>query len=257
MEETLALLRAAPREAEAATRTALAERLLSVRTRMASAAQRVGRDPGEITLIGVSKRVDASRVAEAVSLGLTDLGENYVQEARGKIAAVREILRTSKVRQAPRWHGIGQLQRNKAREAVLLFDVILAVDRIELARELDRRAGQAGRRLEVFLQVNLSGEPQKGGVRPGSLDELAAECAKLTHLSPIGLMTVPAESPDPQAARPAFAALRELARGLRENAGGDRFVALSMGMSHDFEVAIEEGATHIRVGTALFGPRES
>jgi len=234
----------------------LAERLLSLRARITSAARRVGRDPGEITLIGVTKRVDASRVAEAISLGLTDLGENYVQEAREKIPAVREIVRAGKVPRAPRWHGIGQLQRNKAREAVALFDVIHSVDRIELARELDRRAAEAGRSLEVFLQVNLSGEAQKGGVLPSSLGELAAECAKLAHLVPIGLMAVPAESPDPQAARPTFAALCELARDLRDAVGSDRFVALSMGMSHDFEVAIEEGATHIRVGTALFGPRE-
>ena len=234
----------------------LAERLLSLRARITSAARRVGRDPGEITLIGVTKGVDASRAAEAISLGLTDLGENYVQEAREKIPAVREMLRAGKVPRAPRWHGIGQLQRNKAREAVALFDVIHSVDRIELARELDRRAAEADRSLEVFLQVNLSGEAQKGGVLPSSLGELAAECAKLAHLVPIGLMAVPAESPDPQAARPTFAALCELARDLRDAVGSDRFVALSMGMSHDFEVAIEEGATHIRVGTALFGPRE-
>lgn len=235
----------------------VAERLLSLRARITSAACRVGRDPGKLTLIGVTKRVDAARVAEAVSLGLRDLGENYVQEARQKIHAVREILAPGKTPQALRWHGIGQLQRNKVREAVALFDVIHSVDRIALARELDQRAGQVGRRIEVFLQVNLSGETQKGGVPPSLLGELAAECAKLPHLVPLGLMALPAESRDPEAARPVFAALRELARGLCDPLGSDRFVALSMGMSHDFEVAIEEGATHIRVGTALFGPRES
>jgi pyridoxal phosphate enzyme (YggS family) len=236
--------------------SSVAERLLSLRARITSAACRVGRDPGKITLIGVTKRVDAARVAAAVSLGLRDLGENYVQEARQKIHAVREIL-APKTPQALRWHGIGQLQRNKVREAVALFDVIHSVDRIALARELDQRAGQVGRRIEVFLQVNLSGETQKGGVPPSLLGELAAECATLPHLVPLGLMALPAESPDPEAARPVFAALRELARGLCDAVGSDRFVALSMGMSHDFEVAIEEGATHIRVGTALFGPRES
>jgi PLP dependent protein len=230
----------------------IAERLLALRARITSAARRVGRDPAKITLIGVTKRIDASRVAEALSLGLSDLGENYVQEARQKIHAVREALAAGKLPQAARWHGIGQLQRNKVREAVALFDVIHSVDRIPLAQELDRRAGQAGRRLEVFLQVNLSGEAQKGGVLPGLLGELAAECAKLPHLVPLGLMALPAESRDPETARPVFAALREL----RDALGSDRFVALSMGMSHDFEVAIEEGATHIRVGTALFGPRE-
>ena len=234
----------------------LAERLASVRGRIRSAALRAGRAPEEITLIGVTKGVGASQVAEAVSLGLRDLGENYVQEARTKIHTVREALPGEN--QPPvRWHGIGKLQRNKAREAVALFDVVHSVDRIELARELERRADQAGTRLEVFLQVNLSGEAQKGGVLPSGLGELAQECAKLPHLVPLGLMLVPAESPDPQTARPTFAALRGLARELGQAFGPARFGALSMGMSHDFEVAIEEGATHVRVGTALFGPRES
>jgi pyridoxal phosphate enzyme (YggS family) len=234
----------------------LAERLASVRDRIRRAALRAGRAPEEITLIGVSKGVAASRVAEAVSLGLRDLGENYVQEARPKIHAVREALPGEKPPPV-RWHGIGRLQRNKAREAVALFDVIHSVDRIELARELDRRADQAGVKLEVFLQVNLSGEAQKGGVLQSGLGELVQECAKLPHLVPLGLMVVPAESPDPQTARPLFAALRGLARDLGDAFGPARFGALSMGMSHDFEVAIEEGATHVRVGTALFGPRES
>lgn len=234
----------------------LAERLASVRGRIRSAALRAGRAPEEITLIGVTKGVGASRVAEAVSLGLRDLGENYVQEARTKIHTVREALPGEN--QPPvRWHGIGKLQRNKAREAVALFDVIHSVDRIELARELDRRADQAGTRLEVFLQVNLSGEAQKGGVLPSGLGDLVRECAKLPHLVPLGLMVVPAESPDPQTARPTFAALHSLARELGQAFGPAWFGALSMGMSHDFEVAIEEGATHVRVGTALFGPRES
>jgi pyridoxal phosphate enzyme (YggS family) len=237
-------------------REGFADRLRSLQGRIASAARRAGRDPRAITLIGVTKRVEAPRVAEAVLLGLADLGESYVQEARRKIPAVRGMLAAEALPRAPRWHGIGRLQRNKVREAVALFDVIHSVDRIDLARELDERAGQVHRRLDVFLQVNLSGEAQKGGVAPGSLGELAAECAKLPHLTPLGLMTVPAEGPDPEAAREAFAALRGLAQGVREAVGGEGFVGLSMGMSHDFEVAIEEGATHIRVGTALFGPRE-
>jgi pyridoxal phosphate enzyme (YggS family) len=234
-----------------------AERLRTVRARIAAAARRAGRDPAEITLIGVTKGVDASRVAEVVRSGLSDLGENYVQEAQEKISAVHKILAAPERSQAVRWHGIGRLQRNKARDAVALFEVIHSVDRIELARELDRRAGHAGRRLEVFLQVNLSAEAQKGGVLPRAVGSLAQECTKLLHLAPIGLMVVPAESPDPEAARPVFSALRELARGLRDGPGGEGYRALSMGMSQDFEVAIEEGATHIRVGTALFGPRGS
>ncbi len=227
-----------------------------MRARIARAAARAGRDPAEITLIGVTKLVPAERVVLGVRAGLHDLGESYVQEASAKIPAVREALAAgAEPPPALRWHAIGRLQRNKARDVARLFDVVHSVDRVELARDLDRRAGEAGRRLAVFLQVNLSGEPQKGGAAPDAVVGLAAACAELAHLEPVGLMGVPAEDPDPEAARPAFAALRELAGRLRASPGGAGLRQLSMGMSHDFEVAIEEGATHVRVGTALFGPR--
>ena len=191
-----------------------------------------------------------------VRAGLRDLGENYVQEANAKLPALREALAaTEEAPPALRWHAIGRLQRNKARDVARLFDVVHSVDRIELARELDRRAREAGRRLAVFLQVNLCNEPQKGGAAPDAMPALAVACAELAHLDAIGLMVVPPDDANPEAARPAFAALRELAGRLQAGPGGERLRQLSMGMSHDFEVAIEEGATHVRVGTALFGPR--
>jgi hypothetical protein len=227
-----------------------------VRARITRAAARAGRDASEITLIGVTKLVPAERVVLGVRAGLRDLGENYVQEADAKLPAVREALAArAETPPALRWHAIGRLQRNKARDVARLFDAVHSVDRIELARELDRRAGEASRRLAVFFQVNLCAEPQKGGAAPNAVPALVAACAELAHLDPTGLMVVPADDPDPEAARPAFAALRELAGELRARPGGERLRHLSMGMSHDFEVAIEEGATHVRVGTALFGPR--
>ena len=231
----------------------IAARLASIRARIATAARRAGRDPGDVTLVGVAKRMPAESVAEAARAGLTCVGENYVQEARDKRAA----LAGRSEAQGLRWHFIGNLQRNKARDAVALFDVVETVDRAEIARELDRRAAAAERTLEVLLQVNVSGEPQKSGAAPDEVAALLAACAPLGHLRVAGLMTVPEVSDDPEATRPAFARLRALRDALRERPGGAGLRELSMGMSADFEVAIEEGATLVRVGTALFGPREA
>ena len=228
----------------------LAGRLAAVRGRIAAAARRAGRDPAEVTLVGVTKRVPAGRVAAAVRAGLLDLGESYVQEAGPKIADV-----TRTVGNEPRWHLVGRLQRNKAKEAVRLFQVVESVDRADLARELARRAEAAGRRLDFLLQVNVSGDRQKGGAGPEELADLLAACAALPALRVRGLMTVPAAGPDPEAARPAFARLRALRDELRATPAGTGLHHLSMGMSADFEVAVEEGATIVRVGTALFGPR--
>ncbi len=227
-----------------------ATRLAAVRSRIVAAARRAGRDAREITLVGVSKRMPAERIAEAARAGLACIGENYVQEAREKRAALADCP------QALRWHLIGNLQRNKARDAVALFDVIETVDRAALAEELDRRAAAAGRTLEILLQVNVSGEPQKAGARPQDVAALLAACAALPHLRVTGLMTVPEAADDAEATRPAFARLRALRDALRAAPGGQTLRDLSMGMSADFEVAIEEGATLVRVGTALFGPRE-
>jgi pyridoxal phosphate enzyme (YggS family) len=234
------------------------ERAAALRARMAAAARRAGRDPGEIALLGVAKGQPLERVEAAVRAGVARLGENYVQEARAKQEALAARLAQAGL-PAPSWHFVGRLQRNKAREAVRLFDCIETLDSAPLAAELDRRAAAAGRRLAVLLQVNLSREPQKGGVPAEELPALLAACAGCAALRVTGLMTVPAAAADPEASRPAFAQLRELRdtllRAVEPGGGGADLRELSMGMSEDFEVAIEEGATIVRIGTALFGPR--
>jgi pyridoxal phosphate enzyme (YggS family) len=234
---------------------AIAERLAAVRERIRGAALRAGRRPEEITLLGVSKRQPAERVVAAARAGLACVGENYVQEALEKLPKIQAALEGSGVTPL-RWHFIGQLQRKKARAAAQAFDVVESVDRPALAMELDRRAGQIGRRLSVLLQVNLSGEPQKGGVAPEDLAALLAQSVDWPQLEVVGLMAIPALAADPERSRPAFARLRELRQTLRQAPGGAALRELSMGMSADFEVAIEEGATIVRIGTAIFGPRE-
>jgi PLP dependent protein len=204
------------------------------------ACRKAGRAPGEVLLIAVSKTVDLERIQAAVAAGAAALGENRVQEAKDKVAALG--------RPVP-WHLIGSLQTNKARDAVMLFDWIHSVDRLELARELDRRAHAAGRKVKGMLQVNLGDEPQKGGAAPGEVKALLDELRGLTHLDIRGLMAIPPQVADAEAARPYFRRLREL----RDVAGLEH---LSMGMSADYAVAIEEGATMVRVGTSIFGPRQ-
>jgi pyridoxal phosphate enzyme (YggS family) len=232
----------------------LAERLAAVQGRIARAAARAGRRAEEITLVGASKKQSAEAVAALVAAGLRDCGESFVQEAREKIPRVAARLGPGAA--APRWHLIGRLQRNKAKLAAGLFDVVEVVDRLELARALDAHAAAAGRTLEVLLQVNVSGEAQKGGAPPETLAGLAGAVAALPHLRLTGLMAIPEATERPEAARPAFARLRELRDGLCGREAGLILPQLSMGMSADFEVAIEEGATIVRVGTALFGARE-
>jgi hypothetical protein len=226
--------------------SALAGRLDEVRGRIARAAGRSGRPAGEVTLIGVVKTVPAGTVREAADLGLRDLGENRVQEAEAKIAAVG--------RNGLRWHMIGHLQRNKAGRAVELFDRVHSVDSADLARALARRAEGAGRRLPVLIEVNVSGEPSKFGVAPAAVEELAATVLALPALALDGLMTVGAPVATPDEARGGFARLRAL-RDAAATRLGVALPHLSMGMSGDYEVAVEEGSTMVRVGTALFGPR--
>lgn len=232
----------------------IGERLATVRARIARAAERAGRKPEEITLVGVAKRKSAEHVAAAVCAGLERVGENYVQEARQKIPAVRQLLE-GRGRAAPRWHFIGRLQRNKARDVVRDLDVVETVDRASLGAELERRAAQVPRRLDVFFQVDVCGEAQKGGAPPEALPELLAASLDWPHLHPVGLMAIPAAGDEPEASRPAFARLRALRDELRARPEGAALTSLSMGMSADFEIAIEEGATHVRVGTAIFGAR--
>lgn len=211
---------------------------------MEKAALRAGRRPEEVRLVGAIKGVDVDRIAEAVESGLEIVGENYVQEALRK----REVLGDR-----VRWHMIGHLQRNKARHAVGLFEMIHSVDSLKLAQELQKRAAKEGREVEVLLQVNLSGEETKSGVAPEGVQELAEAISEMPNLRLKGLMTMPPYFEDPDGARPYFQALRRLRDELQRR--GLPVEELSMGMSADFEVAIEEGATLVRVGTAIFGQR--
>ena len=236
------------------------ERVAEVRGRIAEAARRAGREPSDVTLVGASTRQPIERSAAAVQCGVGVLGENYVQEAREKRPQLEALLRDRDPNcELPRWHMIGNLQRNKVRDALPLFDLVETVDRSALAREIDKRAASGdGRRLDVLVQVNVSGEAQKAGVTPEALPELLEACAPLAHLRVVGLMTLPAAAGDAPAetVRKPFARLRELRDHLRHAPGGEALRELSMGMSGDFELAIEEGATLVRVGTALFGARK-
>jgi len=213
--------------------------LEAVHQRVARACERAGRKPDDVLLIAVSKTVEIERIQLAVTAGVQALGENRVQEAKDKVAALG--------RPVP-WHLIGSLQTNKARDAVELFDWIHSVDREELARELDRRAHQRERRVKILVQVNVGEEPQKGGVHPAVLKGLLESLTTLSSLDVRGLMCIPPAAETAEASRPWFKRLREL----RDAASLEH---CSMGMSGDFEVAIEEGATMVRVGTAIFGPR--
>jgi pyridoxal phosphate enzyme (YggS family) len=216
----------------------LAERLAAVRERIACAAARASRDPGSITLIAVTKVFPAQAIKDAYDLGLREFGENYVQEFEGKHAEVANLT-------GARFHLIGHLQSNKARRAAELFQAIDTVDTAKLARRLD----EAGRPLEVMLEVKLSPEQAKTGAAPEELPALIDAVAACRNLKLAGLMTMPPWSDNPEDSRPYFRRLRELA----ERHGLAR---VSMGMSHDLEVAIEEGSTEVRVGTALFGRRK-
>jgi len=211
-----------------------AERLAEVRARIDAAAERAGRDPASVRLIGASKTVEAARLERFVAAGLVDLGENRVQEAEAK-AGLSGVT----------WHLIGHLQSNKARKAVALFEWIHSVDSPRLADALDRIASELGRKPRVLVEVNTSGETSKHGVSPDDARGLVDYVAGLPHLSLEGLMTIGPLEGDP---RPAFQGLRKL----RDETGLNE---LSMGMSGDFEVAIVEGATMVRIGTTLFGRR--
>ena len=228
----------------------LGVRLARVRAQIEAAALKCGRPPAEVALIAISKTHPASLVRAAIELGATDVGENRVQEAEQKINDVG--------RNAARWHLVGHLQANKARRAVQLFDVIHSLDSLELARRLDRLCGEEGREsLPVLIQVDLGHEETKAGIEERELPELIAGLKQLEHIPLIGLMTLPPFFDDPEQARPFFRRLRELRDELvARQAFGDGKGELSMGMTHDFAVAIEEGATMIRVGTAIFGQRE-
>jgi pyridoxal phosphate enzyme (YggS family) len=222
----------------------LHDRLLQVQERIRLAAGRAGREAASVTLVVVSKTVPVEVVREALAAGVTILGENRVQEARDKIAALPG---------RATWHLVGHLQTNKARLAVQLFDLIHSLDSPRLAEALDRSAEQVGRVVRCLVEVNLGGEESKSGTTEEGVRPLLEAAARLAHLRIEGLMTVPPFLPEPEQVRPFFRRLRSL----RDKLAGEgfRLAELSMGMTHDFEVAIEEGATMVRIGTAIFGPR--
>ena len=218
----------------------IAENIARLQQRIATAAQRAGRNLDEVTLIAVTKTVEPDRIEQAVAAGLTVLGESKVQEARAKIPVISS---------RAHWHMIGHLQTNKARDAVECFELIHSVDTVKLAAELSRCAERAGKTQAILLEVNVSGEATKFGFKADALEDALAQVNSLPRLEVKGLMTIAPYVEDVEKARPYFRRLRELrdSLGLRH---------LSMGMTHDFEVAIEEGATMVRIGTAIFGERK-
>jgi len=223
----------------------LAENLDSIQQRIRAACERAGRDPSSVTLLGVTKTHPAETVAEAVKLGLTHFGENKIQEAKAKIPNCPG---------KARWQFIGHLQSNKCRDAVELFEMIESVDSLAIAQEINKRAEQAGKTMLVLLEINVAGEASKFGHQP---EQMLADLPALNALPRIeihGLMAVPPYTPVAERSRGYFKALRELKQRAEQSLGAS-LPHLSMGMSGDFEVAIEEGATIVRVGTALFGER--
>ncbi len=220
------------------------DRLLRVQDRIGTAASRAGRDASSITLVAVSKTVPTEVIREAVAAGITILGENRVQEARDKIAALPGLAA---------WHLVGNLQTNKARLAVQLFEMIHSLDSLKLAQALEHYGEQAGKAVRCLIEVNLGGEESKSGMAEEGVRPLLEAVTRLPHLRIEGLMAIPPLLPDPEQVRPFFRRLRALRDKLQSE--GLPLVELSMGMTSDFEVAIEEGATMVRIGTAIFGPR--
>jgi pyridoxal phosphate enzyme (YggS family) len=225
----------------------IAENLARVRERIEAAARRSGRNVGRVRLVAVSKTVDPARILQAIDAGVESLGENYVQEAQKKIDMLGHRVA---------WHFIGHLQTNKAKAAARLFDFIHSVDSRKLAEELSRAAEQQKKILPILFQVNLGREETKFGVDEAEVSRLLEEVSALGGISVKGLMTMPPFFEDPEQSRPYFRALKKLSQEIdRRRIPGISMEELSMGMSNDFEVAIEEGATLVRVGTAIFGPR--
>lgn len=220
----------------------VARRLQVVREEIARAAERAGRDPAAVTLVAVSKSVPVSRMREAVEAGQRDFGENRAREAAAKSAELEGV----------RWHFVGRLQRNKVRRLLGFVDVIHSVDRVELAAEID---ATAGRPVEVLVEVNVSGEATKGGVKPAGLTSLLEQVSVMPNVRVSGLMTIAPQVADPEDARQCFRTLARLLEGARDRFPGMDIRHLSMGMSQDYAVAVEEGATMVRIGEAIFGVR--
>jgi hypothetical protein len=228
--------------------TNIAANINTIKQRIAAAAAKSQRDPDSIKLLAVTKTVPPVCLGEAIDAGITMFGENYVQEAKEKIAAI-----------GPRaqWHMIGHLQTNKAKYAVNLFNYIHSVDRIDLARELDKKVSLAGHKMNILIEVNVSGEKTKNGIPATAAIALVKDVSGLGNLCVRGLMTMAPYSDNPENSRRYFAALRNLRDDIiREGISGILMEELSMGMTDDFEVAIEEGATIVRIGRAIFGERK-
>ena len=231
-------------------RDEILDNLRAARDRLVRAAERAGRDPADITLLGACKTVDRNRVVQAVELGIAHLGENFVQEAEEKFAGSERPAGLAGL------HLIGHLQSNKVRRAVALFDTIQSVDSVRLLSRIDAASKAMDRRVNVYIQVNLAGEATKEGVSPSLVVELAERAAACEYVRLAGLMAVPPHTEDPEGARPFFRKLRELRDEVcRLDVYSGVSLGLSMGMTADFEVAVEEGATLVRVGSAIWGAR--
>ncbi len=238
--------------AENGNYSVLKENFERVRKRIRKAAKGCGRNPRSVHLVAVSKTVPADRVKEAIDAGVDILGENYIQEAREKISKLSG--------NSVSWHFIGHLQSNKAKYAVRLFDLIHSVDSVKLAREIDKQAKKIDKVQKILIQVNIAGENQKSGVKSVEIPNLLKEASSLGNVSVRGMMTMPPFFDDPERARPFFRQLREMRNLLQERLVSERDKSislheLSMGMTGDFVAAIEEGATLVRIGTAIFGER--
>jgi PLP dependent protein len=217
--------------------------------RIREAAAKCGRDPNGIKILAASKSQDASHIRSAIEAGIQLFGENYVQEAKAKRAAIKE---------AAEWHMIGHLQRNKVKVALQLFDLIESLDSVDLARELNKEGEKRGKKVRAFVEVNLGEEETKSGIEKADVLPLLEQVGRLSHLHVEGLMVVPPLRDNPEETRPYFHALRELQIELKElKIPNVDLKELSMGMTQDYPVAIEEGATLVRIGTAIFGPRKT
>lgn len=226
----------------------IAQRVQSVLAKIQLAEEKAGRQAGSVRLVAATKTVTVDRIREGLNAGLTILGENRVQEALPKLTAFPEV--------PVRWHFIGQLQRRKVRSVIGRFEMIHSVDSLDLAQEIDRRAREAGCHQSILIEVNIGDEPTKAGFSPVDVVQAIQTIAEFPHVSIRGLMTIPPQTDHPESARPYFRKLHGIAQQITAcRLPSVRMEELSMGMSHDFDVAIEEGATLVRVGTAIFGSR--
>jgi len=232
----------------------IGENLARVRERIAKAAQSVGRNPQDIKLVVVTKEASAEQISEAIACGVTDIGENRIQDAVAKKKLLRFTLHASRF--TIKWHLIGHLQTNKARKAVEIFDLIHSVDSLRLAEVISKEAQKLNKTQGILIQINTSGEETKFGAAPDEAEGLIEKVLALNNINILGLMTIAPFVDNPEDARPAFRRLKELGEGFKGfscfTLHASRFTELSMGMSNDFEVAIQEGATIVRVGSAIF-----